>query len=349
MSDRSITAAGRRVYTRRSFLQTSLGVMALGAPSAALVAATAKAAAAPIVLRFGSGQPLGHANIRAMELFRDELGKLSGGQFKVEVYPAGQLGGISEGMEATQVGTQQMQVGTPATVAPIVKDMDVMSLFFLASSEEKVLAAVDGEFGQRLQAATERAGLKPLAWWACGARHFLNNKHPINTPDDLKGLKIRVIGSPVWLKSMAALGANAVSMDYSQIYSALQANVIDGYENLFTDVDKSSMYQVVKYMSLTSHLFDIYTVYINKKLFDGFSPEQQKMVTQAMKTATDWQRKAQIADSQKSLEKLRGVMQVNPVSDANRKLFADKVQPVYAEFEKTLGKDLIDQAMKAMR
>jgi tripartite ATP-independent transporter DctP family solute receptor len=348
MNDCRITA-WRRPFTRRSFLQTSLRVMALGAPSAALMAGATKAAGAPIVLRFGSGQPLGHANIRAMEMFRDELGKLSGGQLKVEVYPAGQLGGITEGMEATQVGTQQMQVGTPATVAPIVKEMDVMSLLFLASSEEKVFAAVDGEFGRRLSAAAEKAGLKPLAWWAAGSRNFLTNKHPINTPDDLKGLKIRVIGSPVWIKSMAALGANAVSMDYSQIYSALQSNVIDGYENLFTDVDKSGMFQVVKYLSLSSHLFDVFTVYINKKLFDGFSPEQQKMVAQAMKTATDWQRKSQAADSQKSLEKLRGVMQVSQVSDANRKLFADKVQPVYAEFEKTLGKDLIEQAIRAMR
>ncbi|HYL79373.1 MAG TPA: TRAP transporter substrate-binding protein [Candidatus Acidoferrum sp.] len=323
--------------------------MALGGSSVALVAGAAKAAGAPIVLRFGSGQPLGHANIRAMEMFRDELSKLSGGQFKVEVYPAGQLGGITEGMEATQVGTQQMQVGTPATVAPIVKEMDVMSLLFLAGSEEKVFAAVDGEFGRRLGAAAEKAGLQPLAWWAAGSRNFLTNKHPISTPDDLKGLKIRVIGSPVWIKSMAALGANAVSMDYSQIYSALQSNVIDGYENLFTDVDKSGMFQVVKYLSMSSHLFDVFTVYVNKKLFDGFTPEQQKMVAQAMRTATDWQRKAQAADSQKSLEKLRGVMQVSQVSDANRKLFADKVQPVYAEFEKTLGKDLIEQAIKAMR
>ena len=349
MNDCRIKAAGQRLFTRRSFLQTSLGVMALGATSAALAPAATRAAGAPIVLRFGSGQPLGHANIRAMELFRDELDKLSGGQFKVEVYPAGQLGGITEGMEATQVGTQQMQVGTPATVAPIVKEMDVMSLLFISSSEEKVFAAIDGEFGQRLGAAAERAGLKALAWWACGARHFLNNKRPINTPDDLRGLKIRVIGSPVWVRSMAALGANAVSMDYSQIYSALQSNVIDGYENLFTDVDKSSMYQVVKYLSLSSHLFDVYTVYINKKLFDGFTPEQQRVVAQAMKTATDWQRKAQAADSQKSFEKLMGIMQVNQVSDANRKLFMDKVQPVYAEFEKTLGRDLIEQAMKAMR
>ena len=349
MSNRKINAAGRQQVSRRSFLETSLKVMAMGVPGAALAATATRAAGAPVVLRFGSGQPLGHANIRAMELFRDELGKLSGGQFKVEVYPAGQLGGITEGMEATKVGTQQMQVGTPATVAPIVRELDVMSLLFVASSEEKLFAAVDGEFGQYIGAAAERAGLKPLAWWAAGSRNFLNNKRPINTPDDGKGLKIRVIGSPVWIKSMTALGANPVTMDYSEIYSALQSNVVDGYENLFTDVDKSGMYNVVKYLSLSSHLFDIFTVYINKKLFDGFSEDQKKIVMQAMNTATVFQRKAQAADSQQSLQKLRGLMQVNEVSSANRRLFAEKVQPVYAEMEKSLGKDLIDRALKAMR
>ncbi len=349
MSTGSSRGHGRRRVTRRSFLRTSLTTIALGVPGIGLAARAVKAAGTPIVLRFGSGQPLGHANIRAMELFRDELGKLSSGGFKVEVYPAGQLGGITEGMEATQVGTQQMQVGTPATVAPIVKELDVMSLLFVAGSEEKLFAAVDGDFGQYIGAAAERAGLKPLAWWAAGSRNFLNNRRPINTPDDVKGLKIRVIGSPVWIKSMTALGANPVTMDYSEIYSALQSNVVDGYENLFTDVDKSGMYNVVKYLSLSRHLFDIFTVYINKKLFDGLSTEQKQMVMQAMNTATAFQRKAQTADGQQSLQKLRGVMQVNDVSDANRRLFAEKVQPVYAEMEKTLGKDLVDRAIKAMR
>ena len=132
-----------------------------------------------------------------------------------------------------------------------------MSLLFLAGSKEKVFAAVDGEFGKRLSAAMEEVGFKILAWWDAAPRHFLNNRRPINTPDDLKGLKMRVQESPVWVKSMTALGANPVALDFKELFSALQQNVIDGYEGIATDVDKQSMYQEVKYMSLSSHLFDV--------------------------------------------------------------------------------------------
>ncbi len=336
---------GRRLVTRRAFLQSALAVSAVGG---AIRVPSARAASSPIVLRFGAGQAPATANVRAMELFKTELAKLSGGQFKVEVYPSGQLGSFRECLEAVQLGTQQMQTTTPAIPALFAKQMDVMSLLFLASSTEKVFAAMEGEVGKRLNAAMEQAGFAILAWWDAAPRHFLNNRKPINTPDDMKGLKIRVMESPVWVKSMTALGANPVAMEFKELFSALQQNVIDGYEGLVTDVDKQSMYQAVKYLSLSYHLFDVFGVYINKKLYTSFTPEQKKMVAEAMRVATVWQRKTQAADVEESQSKLRKVMQVNEISVGNRRLFAEKVRPVYTEFEKDLGKDLIDLAVKAM-
>jgi tripartite ATP-independent transporter DctP family solute receptor len=344
MSTHAKDGEEQRPVTRRSFLQSTLAASALGA----LGGTAANAATGQIILRFGAVQAPATANVRAMELFKTELAKLSGGQFKVEVYPSGQLGSFRECMEAVQLGTQQMQVATPAIAAPFAKKMDVMSLLFLAGSKEKVFAAVDGEFGKRLNTAMEEVGFKILGWWDTGPRHFLNNRRPTNTPEDLKGLKIRVIESPVWLKSMTALGANPVAMDYKELFSALQQNVIDGYEGIVTDIDKSSMYQVVKYLSLSYHLFDVFGVYINKKLFEGFTQEQQRMIADAMRVVTTWQRKTQAADVEESQNKLRKLMQVNEISEANRKLFAERVRPVYREFEKDLGKELIDAAIKAM-
>ena len=217
-----------------------------------------------------------------------------------------------------------------------------------AGSNEKVFAAVDGEFGKRLNAAMEEAGFKILAWWDAAPRHFLNNRRPINTPDDMKGLKMRVQESPVWVKSMTALGAIPVALDFKELFSALQQNVIDGYEGIATDVDKQSMYQVAKYMSLSSHLFDVFGVYINKRPYEGLTSEQQRMLNEAMKTATAWQRRTQAADVAESQSKLRSLMQVNEISPANRKLFADRVRPVYRDFERDLGKELINEAIKAL-
>jgi tripartite ATP-independent transporter DctP family solute receptor len=344
MSTQTKDRKEQRLVPRRSFLQSALAASALGA----LGGTAARAATSQIILRFGAVQAPATANVRAMELFKTELAKLSGGLFRVEVYPSGQLGSFRECMEAVQLGTQQMQVATPAIASPFAKKMDVMSLLFLAGSKDKVFAATDGDFGKRLDAAMEEVGFKILGWWDTGPRHFLNNRKPTNAPDDLKGLKMRVQESAVWVKSMTALGANPVALDYKELFSALQQNVIDGYEGIVTDVDKSSMYQVVKYLSLSYHLFDVFGVYINKKLFDGFTQEQKTMVAEAMRTATVWQRKTQAADIEESQTKLRKVMQVNEISEANRKLFVEKVRPVYKDFEKDLGKDLIDAAIRAM-
>ena len=343
-SKRGAHRMGSGQISRRAFLAGSLAASAIGAAGIR----PARAASQPIVLRFGAGQEAGSANVRAMELFKDELGKLSSGQFKVEVYPSGQLGSFRECMEAVQMGTQQMQVITPAIPALLAKKLDVMSLLFLASSKQKVFAAVDGDFGKRLNGIVEEAGFKILAWWDCGPRHFLNNRKPINTIEDLKGLKMRVLESPIWLKTITALGATPTVIDFRELFSALQQHVIDGYEGIDTDVYKFSMYQVVKYFSLSYHLFDVFAVFINKGLFEGFRPEQQKMMAEALKTATVWQRKQQAADIDECHEKLKKLMQTNEISPANRQVFVDRVRPLYKEFEKDLTKDLIDEAIKAM-
>ena len=330
--------------TRRSFLRTSLALSAAGA----LGASPAKAATTPITLRFGAIQAPTTSVVRAIEVFKAELAKTAPDQFTVEIYPSGQLGSFREMMEATQLGTQDMVVATPAVAAPFAKRMDVMTLLFLANSKERVFAAVDGDFGKRLNTIMEDAGFRVLGWWDTGPRHFLNNRRPINTPDDLKGLKMRVIPSPAWVKSMTALGANPIAMDYKELFSALQQNVIDGYEGIVTDVDKSSMYQAVKHLSLSYHLFDVFGIYVNKRKFDGFTPQQQKLVTDAMAVATAWQRKAQTAEIDESMAKLRTVMTVNEISAPNRQLFIAKVRPVYKEFDNDLGRDLIEAAVKAM-
>ncbi len=379
MRDPRIEALGRHRVSRRSFLSASVGTLTLGllagcaapaspppaqptaAPAApkpssaaaapttaAPAAAPSKAAAGQVVLRFGCPVAESTTQVQAMKRFADELGKLSGGQFKVEVYPNLQLGSLREMMENTQLGTQQMALVTPAVAAPFVRKLDVMTLLFLGGSIEKVYAAVDGSFGKRLDDEAQKAGLKILGWWYAAPRQFLNNRRPINTPDDLAGMKIRVINSPVWVKSISAIGANPVALDFGEVYSAMQQNVIDGYENLATDVYRGKFYEVAKYMSLSYHLYDVFTVFVNKKLYDGFTPEQQKMVVQAMKSATDWQRPAQAADIEESQSQLRKLIAVNDISEANRALFKEKVKPVWSQFEQDLGKDLIDEAIRAM-
>lgn len=345
MKKSKLSGTGSHAIDRRTILKTSFAAAIGGFAGLG----TRRARAETITLRFGNVQAPSHANSRAQEVFKKELEKLSGGQFKVENYPNGQLGGIRPQVEATKAGIQQMVVSNPAMMSTFARDMDVMNLLFLAGSQQKVWDAVEkGELGKRLSKNSEQSGFVLLGWWALGARHFLNNKRPINVPDDLQGLKMRVQVSPVWVKSMQAMGANPVSMDFVEVYGALQTGVIDGYENLFADVYKGKFYEVVKYMSLDAHQYDLFNVFINKKVFDGFTPEQQKMIRAAMDTATAWQRKAQEADQIEAQEKLKTLLSMNTVSDEHRKLFAQKVRPVWTEAEQRLGKDLVELAIKEM-
>jgi len=344
MGYRHLHIFGKEPISRKRFLQ-----LAIGAGATSLLAGRSAGAAGPIiVLRFGAPSAPTSSQAKAMQMFGDELAKLSGNQFKVEVYPSNQIGGLREMLEAVRLGTQQMSIATPAWAANFAKKMDVMSLLYLVGSYNRLFAALDGDFGKRLNVEMEGVGIKILSWWASGPRHMLNNVRPINVPDDLKGIKLRVQSSPVWVESIRALGGNPVALDFNEVYSALQQRTIDGYEGPPRDAYQLKMYEVVKYLSLTYHLIDVFGVYINKRLFDGFTPDQQKMVLESMKKATDWQRNQSSSEEQESLEALRKLIQVNEISAANTKLFQEKVRPVYARFEKDLGKDLIDEAIKSL-
>jgi TRAP-type C4-dicarboxylate transport system substrate-binding protein len=168
----------------------------------------------------------------------------------------------------------------------------------------------------------------------------------VNTPDDMKGLKLRSQTSQVWLQGLRALGANPVSLDFPEVYLALQQHTVDGYENPAPDVVGGKFYEVVKYMSLTSHLFDIFVVAMNKRVWDGLSPADKTVVEESIAVATKFQRAAEAVEVNTALDFLRSKIQVNDVSEANRQLFAEKVRPIYTSFEGTIGKDLIAEAIR---
>ncbi|MHB1006835.1 MAG: TRAP transporter substrate-binding protein [Chloroflexota bacterium] len=354
MSGYYLDMPNRKTISRKGFLQLGAAVTAAGllsgcsstAPSP--TAAPAKSSGAAVVLRFGAPSAPTSSQALAMKMFGDELAKISNNQFKVEVYPSNQLGGLREMLEAVRLGTQQMSIATPAWAANFAKKMDVLSLLYIPGSFERLYAALDGDFGKRLNTEMEAVGIKILSWWTAGPRHLINNTRPINVPDDLKGIKLRVQASPVWVESIKALGGNPVALDMNEVYPALQQRTVDGYDGNARDAYQLKMYEVVKYFSMTTHLIDVFGVYINKNLFNGFSAEQQKMVVASMKKATDWQRSQAADEETKSLEEIRKRMQVNEVSSANRNLFREKVRPVYGQFEKDLGKDLIDEAIKQL-
>jgi tripartite ATP-independent transporter DctP family solute receptor len=327
---------------RRGFIGASLAM------ATAPLAAPAIAQGRQRALRFGSPMPTNTTYHQAMIDFSEELAKLSNGKLKVDLFPNAQLGGLKDMLTAVQLGTQSMLITVPAWYSNFIKQMDVMSLPFLIGSPQKLRTAMEGEFGARMDSYAAGAGFKLLSPWLTGPRHVLNNTRPVHTPKDLEGLKLRVISSQVYLQTFRALGANPVPMDYAEVYLGLQQKTVDGFDNGLPDIVTGKYYEVVKYGSLTSHVMDLFIVGMNKGLWDGFANEEKAMITQALKKATDRQWTDQIKAIEEAQTKLKGLIEINDITAAERAQFVTATDPVLKNFEGSLGKDLIDAAHKAL-
>jgi C4-dicarboxylate-binding protein DctP len=251
-------------------------------------------------------------------------------------------------LTAVQLGTLSMSNATPAWYSNFIRQMDVFTLPFLISSPDKLRSSFDGAFGAKMEELSEAAGFKILGSWLMGARHMVNNVHPINTPADVAGLKFRVISSQVYLQAFRAMGANPVALDSAEIYLAMQQKVVDGLEYPIPDLIDVKLYEVSKYVSLTSHVTDFFVVSMNKGLWDGFGKEEQGILQAAMKKSMDWEWQAQPQTTAAAAEKLKTLMQINDITPENRALFVKATQPVYQQFEASIGKDIIDLAVKEL-
>ena len=300
------------------------------------------------VLRFGSPTPPGSTYNQAMTIFADELARLSGNKLKVQLFPSSMLGSIKDMLQQVQLGTLSMCIAVPAWFAGFAKQMDVFSLPYLVSSQDRLRAALDGPFGQRIAGYADGAGFKMMGWWVMGPRQTANNLRPIHTPADFKGMKIRVINSPVFIKTFTALGANPVGLDSAEMYLALQQHTVDGVENSDVDLINNKLQEVTKYYSATAHIMDLFGVAMNKALWDGLPAEQQQMAQQAMKASMDAEWQAQPTATAANAAKLKAVLQSNELTPAEREAFVTATRPIYKDFEGSIGADLIAQAIKEL-
>jgi len=330
--------------SRRQFLKLGAGAAvaaSAGLPMPALAAPTT-------VLRFSSQQPVNSIYTQAMQMFADAVAKASSGGMEIQLFPNATLGDANQQHAAIQSGTTDMGLSTPAWFARSVKEADVFTLPYIVSSIGRLRSALDGELGQKVFAAGEEAGFKFHGGWLMGGRSMVNKVRPINTPDDVKGLKMRVIGSPVYLAAFTALGATPVSMSPSELYLALQQNVVDGFEYPLPDLIDAKLYEVSKFLSLDEHGTDFFMVGMNKGSWERLSPEQQEIFTAAMKTATDWLWTKQPENIEAAKEKLRTLLTVNDISPENKALFVEATKPVYAQFADHIGPDIVELAVKEL-
>jgi len=314
---------------RRDFMKMSA---ALGAGAVAPLS-TARAQTKS-VFKASDVQPPGYPTVAATENLGKKLSAATEGRLSVQMYPSMQLGGEKETIEQTQIGAIQLLRVSAGTMGPIVDDINVVNMPFLFKNIAHSEKMMDGPIGQELLdkiTASPTANLVGLCWMDAGARSVYTIKKPVHTIADLKGLKIRVIGNPMFVDMMNALGGNGVAMGYDQVFSALQTGVVDGAENNPPSYVFDNHYTVAKYYTLTQHLIVPEILVFSRKTWDTLSKDDQALVKKFGREAQAEERDLWNKYEAAALEKAKAAG--NEIIDiADKKPFQDAVKPVWDKY-----------------
>ncbi len=312
-------------------------LFAIGTMATTAIVEPSKAQAQEISLRSADIHPDGYPTVEAVKYMGQLLNERSKGRIKVQVMNNAVLGQEKDTIEQTRFGVIDMNRVNAAAFNNLVPQTTVLGLPFLFRSTDHMHKVVDGPIGDEILAAFEPHGLVGLAYYDSGARSFYTTKKPIEKLADLKGVKIRVQQSDLWIAMMQAFGANPTPMPMGEVYSSLETGVVDGAENNWPSYESARHYEVAKNYTLTEHSLNPEILVMAKTSWDKLSPDDQKLVRQAAKDSVVKMRELWSAREKASEEKVRaGGVKVIKV---DKQEFAAAMTPVYARF-------VTDQKMK---
>jgi tripartite ATP-independent transporter DctP family solute receptor len=278
--------------------------------------------------------------------FADLVAAKSGNKLTVKLFPAGQLGGDLQTVSALQGGTIEMTVLNAGLLSSLVKDFAVVDLPFLFNSAQEADAVLDGPFGRKLLDKLNEKNLVGLAYWDLGFRNLTNSKRPITRVEDIAGLKIRVVQSPVYVDLFNGLGANATPMPFPEVYPALEQKAIDGQENPLTVIAAQKFYEVQKHLALTRHTYNPQALIVSRKFWSQLSPEEQKILTAAAAEATRYQRELSRSSEAEALATIKKAgVQVTEFAPAEIARLREKVKPVFDKHAASAGEATVKEVL----
>lgn len=306
-------------------LKSILG-LAIGLAMGTAMTATAQ----EVTLRSADIHPDGYPTVEAVKYMGELVSQRTNGRIKIQVMNNSVLGSEKDTIEQTRFGVIDLNRVNTAPFNNLVKETVVLGLPFLFRSTEHMHKVVDGPIGDEILKAFEPNGLVGLAFYDSGARNFYTTKKPIEKLADLKGMKIRVQQSDLWIAMMQAFGANPTPMPFGEVYSSLETGVVDGAENNWPSYESSRHFEVAKNYSLTEHSLTPEVLVMSKMSWDKLKPEDQKIVREAAKESVGKMRELWQAREKASEEKVRasGVK----VITVSKEEFANAMKPVYDKF-----------------
>lgn len=274
----------------------------------------------------------------------------SGGKMKIKLFWNGTLGNELATIQQVRTGSLEMVLASPAPITGIVPELGVLDLPFLFDNAIEARKILDGKIGDWFGAKMEPAGLINLAWMESGFRHTTSSKRPITKWEDFQGIKLRVMQSPIYIDTFKEMGANAVPMAFSEVYSALEMKAVDGQENPVNNIENMKFYEVQKYLSFTKHSYTPTLVMVSKKLWDTMSADEKKVLKDCAIEGRDVQRKANADAETKSIEmmKTKGVT-VNDVTPAELDRIRAKTKPVSDAYAAKLNQEAVSMVFNELK
>jgi len=287
-----------------------------------------------LVLKATDVHPLGYPTVEAVVRMGKKLEAATGGRLSVQMYPSMQLGGEKEMIEQAQVGALAMARISVGPMGPLVPELNVFNLPFMFRDDAHMEKVIDGPIGDELLKKLfdhPTAGLIGLCWMNAGTRNVYNSKKPVRSLDDLKGLKIRMMGNPVFVDTMNALGGNGVAMGFDQLINAMQTGVVDGAENNYPTYATGQHYRYARYYSLTGHLMIPEILVFSKRTWQTLSPDDQALIAKSAKEAQQEERKLWYEMEDKSIKQIQEAG-VDIIKILDKKPFQDAVKPVWDKY-----------------
>ena len=300
-------------------------------------------------MRIGIGQSDTHPQYAGLVKFKEEVEANTDGKFEVQINHSGTVGDDRGMMEMLQLGTLDGTCPSSAPVVNFCKDYMIFDFPFLFDDYDDVDRVLDGEVGRELLDKLDGTGLVGMNFWELGFLSITNSKHPIETLEDMKGLKIRTMENEVQMDCLEAWGANPSPLAFSELFTALQQGTFDGQQNPFASINSMKFYEVQDYLAVTNHVYNPFVFLISQSFWDKLSPEEKEIFQAAADAGRDEERRLVREQNESLLADLEAYgMEVTYLSDSDIEKMKELAQPTVDEFSKTMDEAFVSRFYEAV-
>lgn len=303
----------------------------------------------PIQVSFGHGFMQDTPHHKAVEKFKEEVEDKTDGKLNINIFPSGQLGTAREMFEGLQMGTQEMALVPTARISGFVPELQMFDLPFLFPSREVAYKLMDGEVGQELLAKMDQQGIKGVAFYEDGFKHFTSNTK-IEKLEDFNGVKFRTMESPIIMEQFKSLGASPVPIAFSELYNSLQLGVVDGQENPLVTIEKMKFYEVQDYLILSEHAYLGHVLIFSKDWFEGLDKETQDMLVETGRSIATWQREQILNEEVEYLKTIEeSGTEIIKLTDEDKETMREATKKVHQEYIDLFGDEILNKAYDEMK